>query len=225
MRSISLLSGGLDSVVATTAAAREGPVVLALTFDYGQRAAPAEIRAARAVCGELGIRHRAIELPWLAEVTTTALVDRTAALPALSADELDDAAKTHASAAAVWVPNRNGVFISVAAAFAESLGCEAVVCGFNAEEGQTFPDNTPEFAAAATAALAYSTLSQVRVVSPTQSLTKVEIVALGRRLGAPLAHAWSCYEPGPEPCGRCESCLRSARAMAAAGGAPCAPGG
>jgi 7-cyano-7-deazaguanine synthase len=122
------------------------------------------------------------------------------------------------SAAAVWVPNRNGVFINIAAAFAESLGCEAVVCGFNAEEGQTFPDNTAEYAQAATAALAYSTLSQVRVWSPTQDLTKVEIVALARRIGAPLQHVWSCYEPGPEPCGECESCLRFARAMAAGDG-------
>ena len=217
MRAISLLSGGLDSVVATTAVAREGTVELALTFDYGQRAAPAEVRAAQAVCRALAIPHRAIELPWLAEVTGTALVDRSAPLPELAADELDDAGKTHASAAAVWVPNRNGVFVNVAAAFAESLGCEAVVCGFNAEEGRTFPDNTPEFAAAATEALAFSTMNHVRVVSPTQDLTKAEIVALGRRLGAPLAHVWSCYEPGPEPCGRCESCLRSQRAMAEAG--------
>jgi 7-cyano-7-deazaguanine synthase len=167
----------------------------------------------------LGLRHRAIELPWLADITGTALVDRASPLPGLAADELDDRQKTLASAAAVWVPNRNGVFINVAAAFAESLGCEAVVVGFNAEEGQTFPDNTPEFAAAASAALAYSTQTHVRVVSATQHLTKAEIVALGRQLGAPLAHVWSCYEPGPEPCGKCESCLRSARAFQAQGGA------
>ena len=215
MRCVSLLSGGLDSVVATTVAAREGAVELALTFDYGQRAAGAEVRAAAAACRELGIPHRVIELPWLAEVTTTVLVNRDAALPELAADELDDAQVTEASAAAVWVPNRNGVFINIAAAFAESLACEAVVCGFNAEEGQTFADNTPEFAAAASEALAYSTMNHVRVVSPTQDLTKVQIVALGRRIGAPLQHIWSCYEPGPERCGKCESCLRSARAMAA----------
>jgi 7-cyano-7-deazaguanine synthase len=219
VRTVSLLSGGLDSVVATAAAAREGSVELALTFDYGQRAAPAEMRAAAAVCRELGLRHRAIELPWLADITGTALVDRASPLPGLAAGELDDRQKTLASAAAVWVPNRNGVFINVAAAFAESLGCEAVVVGFNAEEGQTFPDNTPEFAAAASAALAYSTQTHVRVVSATQHLTKAEIVALGRQLGAPLAHVWSCYEPGPEPCGKCESCLRSARAFQAQGGA------
>jgi len=213
VRSVSLLSGGLDSVVATTVAVREGAVELALTFDYGQRAARAEIEAGRAVARALGIRHRAIELPWLGEITTSALVDPGRDLPGLAADELDDTSKTQASATAVWVPNRNGVFINIAAAFAESLGCEGIVCGFNAEEGRTFPDNTPEFAAAATSALAFSTLNHVRVWNPTQDLTKVEIVALGRRLGAPLRNVWSCYESGPEACGRCESCLRFQRAL------------
>jgi 7-cyano-7-deazaguanine synthase len=105
------------------------------------------------------------------------------------------------------------VLINVAAAFAESQGCDAVVCGFNAEEGQTFPDNTREFAEAATKALGFSTLSKVRVWSPTQDLAKVEIVALGRRIGAPLELVWSCYQPGPQQCGECESCLRFRRAM------------
>ncbi len=213
MRCISLLSGGLDSVVATTVATREGAVELALTADYGQRSAAAEIAAAQGVCRELGISHRVVELPWLAEITGTALVNTGSDLPELKPDELDDADRTAASAQAVWVPNRNGVLINIAAAFAESLGCDAVVCGFNAEEAQTFPDNTPEFARAATESLSFSTLSKVRVWSPTQDLTKVEIVALGRRIGAPLDFVWSCYQAGPDPCGTCESCLRFRRAM------------
>ncbi len=217
MRCISLLSGGLDSVVATTVAAQEAAVELALTADYGQRAAEAEIRAARDVCSHLGVNHRIIELPWLGEITGTALVSTASDLPQLETDELNDAEATGASAEAVWVPNRNGVLINIAAAFAESLGCDAVVCGFNAEEAQTFPDNTPEFAAAATEALAFSTRSKVRVWSPTQELTKAEIVALGRRLEAPLDLVWSCYQAGPEPCGTCESCLRFRRAMGEAG--------
>lgn len=219
MRCVSLLSGGLDSVVATSVAAREGVVELALTADYGQRAAKPEIRAARAVCEALGIRHQVVELPWLGEITDTALVNTADELPELGTDQLDSARETEASAAAVWVPNRNGVLINIAAAFAESLGCEAVVVGFNTEEAQTFPDNTPEYAAAATEALRFSTANGVRVWSPTQELTKTAIVALGREVGAPLAHVWSCYTAGPEPCGKCESCLRSARAMATAMGA------
>ncbi|MGQ9730863.1 MAG: 7-cyano-7-deazaguanine synthase QueC [Candidatus Zipacnadales bacterium] len=213
MRCISLLSGGLDSVVATTVASREGTVVLAITCDYGQRAAQCEITAAVAVSRILGIRHQVVDLEWLGEITSTALVDRNEALPTFASEELDDIKKTRSSSRAVWVPNRNGVLLNVAAAFAESLDCEIVVCGFNAEEGRAFPDNTAEYVAAVNRSLAHSTLRKVRVWSPTQELTKAEIVALGRRIGAPLQHVWSCYGPGPKACGKCESCLRLERAM------------
>ena len=218
MRAVALLSGGLDSVVSTALAAQEGEVALALTCDYGQRSAAAEIRAAARVCEALGVPHEVVELPWLGRLTAAPLVDQAAALPQPGSDALDDPEQAADLARALWVPNRNGVLVSIGAAYAEARACDTVVCGFNAEEGQTFPDNTPEFAQAASEALAYSTLAGVRVWSPTQDLTKAEIVALGRRIGAPLAHVWSCYEPGPDPCGKCESCRRLRRAMTAGHG-------
>ena len=92
-----------------------------------------------------------------------------------------------------------------------------VVTGFNAEEAVTFPDNTAEFAAAATAALAFSTANSVRVMSYTQTLEKPEIVRLGREIGAPVPLAWSCYHGGEELCRGCESCARLERALRAAG--------
>jgi 7-cyano-7-deazaguanine synthase len=111
------------------------------------------------------------------------------------------------------VPNRNGVFVNVAAAFAESLGARDVVTGFNLEEAATFPDNSTEFMKCASGALALSTANHVRLVSPTARLDKAGIVRLGVRTGAPLAHVWSCYEAGPRMCGSCESCARLVRAL------------
>ncbi len=116
----------------------------------------------------------------------------------------------------MWVPNRNGVFINVAAAFAEGLEADEVVTGFNAEEAVTFPDNTAEFAAAATAALGYSTANGVRVFSYTQALEKREIVRLGRGSGRRFRCVWSCYHGGEEMCRACESCARLERALRAA---------
>jgi 7-cyano-7-deazaguanine synthase len=213
MRAISLLSGGLDSLVATWATAREHEVVLALTFDYGQRAAGKELRAAAKQAEALGAKHRAIKLPWLGELGGNALTDRSQPLPRLDAGRLDDLAAATESAAGVWVPNRNGVFLGVAGAFADALGCELIVCGFNAEEGATFPDNTPEFMRATDAALALSTQVHARVHSPTVELTKSEIVELGRRIQTPMGLVWSCYEGGVGHCGECESCKRLARAL------------
>lgn len=208
---ISLLSGGLDSAVATHMAAREFRMALALTFDYGQRAAEREVAAARALCEGMGIEHRVIGLPWLADITATALVDRRKELPEVSPEALDRDAEKRA--AAVWVPNRNGVFIAIAAAFAESIGAGAIVAGFNAEEAATFPDNSAAFVEAANAALGFSTSDGVRVMSPVLSMAKSEIAAQFVKCKLASGSFWCCYDGGEKLCGRCESCARTIRAF------------
>ena len=217
VRSVALLSGGLDSVVATAAAAAEGEVALAITFDYGQRSAGREASAARAAAGDLGVAWRCVALPWLAELLPAALARGGPEPPRPGQGELDDPGRGVERAKAVWVPNRNGVFVNAAAAFAESLGAAAVVAGFNLEEAAAFPDNSRAYMRRATAALALSTLSGVRVVSPTAGLSKTGIARLGIRLGAPLRRVWSCYCDGRTMCGRCEGCARLVRALADGG--------
>jgi 7-cyano-7-deazaguanine synthase len=216
VRVLSLLSGGLDSVVATAAARAEGRIVAALTADYGQRARVREIAAAAKVAAWIGCEHLVVALPWLGQLGRNALTDEALPVPELHRDELDDLQLTEQTAAAVWVPNRNGVLLNVAAAYAEALECDAIVCGFNAEEGATFPDNTPEFMSRADAFFELSTRRHPRVISPTVGLTKRQIVALGWKLGAPLEAVWSCYHGGEEQCGVCESCRRLQRALAQA---------
>lgn len=216
MKSVALLSGGLDSTVSLAQGLLETDVVLALTFDYGQKAARRECEAARGLCAHWGIEHRIVALPFLGEITGTALVS--GGIPEPAEEALDDPVQARITASAVWVPNRNGLFINVGACFAESLGAELLITGFNREEAATFPDNSPEFVAAVNGSLAFSTANQLMVVSYTQRLDKVEIVGLGRRLGIPWPLIWSCYHGGDRPCGRCESCLRFARAFRHAGG-------
>ena len=140
-------------------------------------------------------------------------VGRKKPLPRLKPAELDDPVAAGRSALAVWVPNRNGVFLAVAAAYAEALGAGRVVAGFNAEEAVTFPDNSEEFARATTRSLRLSTQNAVKVKSCTFRLRKPAIVALGLRIGAPMDLVWPCYEGGWRLCGRCESCLRFLRAI------------
>ncbi|WP_003540961.1 7-cyano-7-deazaguanine synthase QueC [Desulfotomaculum nigrificans] len=217
MKSIVLLSGGLDSAVCLAYGLTETKVELALTFNYGQRSATREIQAAAALANYYGVKHRVIDLPWLAEITTTSLVNEEENIPEPMGPELDYIPTAKATAAAVWVPNRNGLFVNIAACFAETLNCQLVVAGFNREEAATFPDNTPEFVTAASTAMAYSTANQVKVVSFTNRLNKKEIVALGHRLGVPWDLIWSCYHGGDKMCGRCESCQRMMRAFTSQG--------
>lgn len=218
MPAIVLLSGGLDSAVNLKQAADETGVALALTFDYRQRAAAREAAAAARMCRELDIPHRLIPLPWLAEASPSSILHSGPAVPEVSIDQLEeDRVAGGDTAQAVWIPNRNGIFVNIAAAFAEGLGADTIVAGFNAEEAATFPDNAADFVAASNAALRYSTRSRPRLISYTQNLTKPDIVRLGRRLHAPIPSIWSCYLGGPEHCGRCESCARLERALRDAG--------
>lgn len=208
---IVLLSGGLDSTVNLYWAREEGVVLRALTFDYGQRSAIKEIGAARGFCEKLGIQHEVIDLPWLQKLTNTALVQKHQALPTLK--NLDDMGEADASARSVWVPNRNGVFLNVAGAFAESLGAEYVVPGFNKEEAATFPDNSAAFIDATDAAFALSTLTKVKVKCFTTQMDKTMLVKKARDLKIDIDKLWSCYENGDKPCGKCESCQRTNRAL------------
>lgn len=212
-KSIVLLSGGLDSAVNLAEACRKTKVILALTFDYGQRAARSEIGAARKISRYFGIEHQTIKLPWLADITTTALVNPAQKIPRLGKNQLNIRQLTLKTAKQVWVPNRNAVFINIAAAFAESLGAQLIVTGFNAEEGATFPDNSPSFVSAINQTLKWSTLSMPRVISYTQNLNKPSIVKRGIKLKTPLTYIYSCYFAGGKMCGQCESCQRVKRAF------------
>ncbi len=205
MKGVAILSGGLDSTVSLAAAVRRIDVALAVTFDYGQRAARREREAASKIARRYRVPHRVILIPWLAGLTRTALVNRAAPLPR--------GAMSARSARAVWVPNRNGIFIEIAAAHAESLGARIIVTGFNREEAATFPDNSAAYVRAVNRALSYSTANGVRVVSFTAGLDKRGIVRLGRRLRAPLELIWPCYEGGRRWCGSCESCRRCLEAL------------
>ncbi|OPX86266.1 MAG: 7-cyano-7-deazaguanine synthase [Pelotomaculum sp. PtaB.Bin104] len=211
-RSAVLLSGGLDSAVSLAHALRESEVALCLTFNYGQHAAQKEIEAAANLTAYYHLPHQVVELPFLGEITGTALVKNEASLPEPELALLDDPVAATASAVQVWVPNRNGLFINIAAAFAEACGAGLVVCGFNREEAATFPDNGADFVRAANSALSYSTLNDVKVVSYTQLLSKADIIKLGLRHHVPFQYIWSCYRGGEKMCGRCESCLRFKRA-------------
>ncbi len=215
-RAVALLSGGLDSGVAAAAFRDEGgELALCLFCTYGQRAAVAERRAAEALAVRFGAPFETVDLPWLRAVATaagSALVAPGATVPTGTREQPGDPQ----SAAAVWVPARNAVLVAIAAAFAEARGAGVVLAGFNREEAATFPDNSPAFVAAADALLGLATRTGVKVVSPTLGWDKVGIAAAARRLGLGPGDFWSCYLGGAVPCGSCESCLRSARAWAAA---------
>ncbi len=204
-RAVVLLSGGLDSMVSLAKADTEMEIRLVIFVNYGQRALERERVAAVGAASFYGLPYREVDIDWLKDLAPKGMRD-----DASSGDVSPGDLK---SLDAVWIPNRNGLFLNLAAAFAEAYDCEYVVTGFNRDEAVEFPDNRPEYVACVNKGLEDSTRNRVQVVSFTQDLGKGEIIALGVGLGAPLSAIWSCYDGGELMCGCCASCAHLKRAL------------
>jgi 7-cyano-7-deazaguanine synthase len=215
VNAIVLLSGGLDSYTAAAAVQREGYALFALTVRYGQVHA-CEIASARRVAQALGVvRHVEMDVN-LAAFGGSSLVGE-GTIPRHR--EL-----TAAEIPSTYVPARNTVFLSLALAFAETTGSEAIVIGVNALDYSGYPDCRPEYIAAFERLASLATRAGVegaslRVLAPLLHLSKAQIIRLGADLGLDYGLTWSCYAPAPDgrPCGACDSCRLRARGFAEAG--------
>ena len=201
-----LLSGGLDSLAALDCAQRNGiKILLALTFDYGQKAAEKELEQSKKIAEYYHIEHKIIKLDWLKNITKTSLVSN----GSIPKENLN----TRKSAEAVWVPNRNALFLNIAACFCDSYGCKYIIYGANKDEGQTFPDNTEEFREEISALFKDSTIVKPEVIAPLINYGKDDIVKIAAENSVPLELVWSCYDSGSRHCGECESCNHLKKAL------------
>jgi 7-cyano-7-deazaguanine synthase len=206
-RAVILLSGGLDSSVTLASARHEGYACYALTLDYGQRHR-AEIRAAERVAEAAEvIAHKILPID-LRPFGGSAL---TADLP-VPKDR--NAAAMGGDIPVTYVPARNTVFLSLALAWAETLGAFDLWIGVNALDYSGYPDCRPAFIRAFERTANLATRAGVeaqgiyRVHTPLIRLRKSEIILYGRNLRADLALTHSCYDPdtGGVACGRCDAC-------------------
>jgi 7-cyano-7-deazaguanine synthase len=209
-----LLSGGLDSFTAGAIARERGFALSALTVRYGQVHAR-EVEAARAVAAALGVvRHVELDLD-LRRIAVSALTG-TGDVPkdGIVVGEIP----------ATYVPARNTIFLSLALAWAETLGAFDIVIGVNALDYSGYPDCRPAYIRAFEELARLATRAGVsgawfRVHAPLIEMSKADIIRAGLRLGLDYRLTHSCYDPGPDgrPCGRCDSCVLRARGFREAG--------
>jgi 7-cyano-7-deazaguanine synthase len=212
-----LLSGGLDSCTAGAIARADGLELYALTIRYGQVHAH-EVEAARQVAKALGVaRHLELDVP-LSKIGGSALVG--------DGDIPKDRAHDAGGIPSTYVPARNTVFLSLAMAWAEVIGAEAIVIGVNALDYSGYPDCRPEYLRAFEQMAALATKAGVegrplRILAPLLQLTKADIIRRGISLGVDYGLTWSCYDPTPagRPCGHCDSCHLRAKGFFDAGAA------
>ena len=204
-KGVVLLSSGLDSLVSLYMAKKECDIVLALTFDYGQKAAWDEINAAKKITSKFNIEHKIVELPFLKKAVNNALTNDSKTL------EFDELGVN--SMKAVWIPNRNGLFLNIAAMYCDSLNLDCIIFGANKEEAATFSDNSQKFIDDMNEVLKTSTNYDIKVTAPLIEFDKNEIVKKAIELKVPLKYINSCYNSQKGHCGHCESCSRLKRAL------------
>lgn len=198
-------SGGLDSVVSATWAQRNGYDVTLVHFLYGSRAQGPEVDAVNAIAAELGATL----------IIQPVSLYRPGDSPLLDAGSKIAGGEAGAEFAHEWVPARNLMMLALATALAEARGIETIVLGNNLEEAGAYPDNEPEFIARFNDVLPFAVGDgkRMQVIMPVGNMMKHEIVALGRKLGAPMHLTWSCYRAGALHCGTCGPCFMRRKAF------------
>ena len=209
-RCVVLLSGGMDSCVCATLAARDHDTA-AVHVSYGQRTELRELRAFEAICDRLAIHDRLpVRNDALRAIGGSALTDPNISVP-----------ESHALGAGVpvtYVPFRNAHFLAVAVSWAEVLGADKVYIGAVEPDSSGYPDCRPEYYRAFNEVVRSGTKEgRIQVVTPLIAMRKSEIVRLGLELNAPFDLTWSCYQREDRACGVCDSCVLRLRAFHEAG--------
>ncbi|MEM9083466.1 MAG: 7-cyano-7-deazaguanine synthase QueC [Planctomycetota bacterium] len=213
-----LVSGGLDSATVLAMATNAGFACRTLAFDYGQRHR-VELEAAAEVSRSLGaIEHRVVTLG-LQGIAASALTDSSIDVPVDRAEK-----EMSADIPVTYVPARNLVFLSLAAAYAETIGAFDIFLGVNAIDYSGYPDCRPEFIESFVQTAALATKAGVegspfRIRTPLIDLSKAEIIEKGTALGVDYSITHSCYAPTADglACGRCDSCHLRAKGFRDAG--------
>jgi len=161
---------------------------------------------ARKTCRRLGLRPLVIKVD-LQQIGGSALTDEKIKLPTFKKTE-----DIREGLPRTYVPFRNGIFLSLAAALAERLRISDIICGFNVIDSPNYPDTTAAFVRAMNRAINEGTGAKFsrrkfRIIAPFLKMKKSEIIKLGLKLGADYSYSISCYSGGEVPCGRCSSCL------------------
>jgi 7-cyano-7-deazaguanine synthase len=217
-RAVILLSGGLDSATAMAVAKDRGFTLYALTVDYGQRHR-IEIEAAARVAKAFSVvRHETLSID-LRAFGKSALTDR------IDVPKDNDPTKMADEIPVTYVPARNTIMLSLALAFAETIGALDLFAGMNAVDYSGYPDCRPEFLRAFEETANLGTKIGVegkerfQIHTPLIDMTKADIIRLGNRLGVNYGITHSCYDPDQKgrACGHCDSCLLRKNGFSQAG--------
>lgn len=200
-----VLSGGLDSATVAFWAKAKGYKIYPITFNYGQIAVK-ETEAAKKISEALGSSTKIVNLSELKEIlgSSTSLINRK--IPVTS--EFSEP---------IIVPFRNAIFLSVAVAYAATIGADKIFYGAQASDEPFYPDCRQVFYNAFEKAARLGTNKDLTIEAPFSGSSKSQLIMEGSKIGVHFELTWSCYLDGTRHCGKCESCLNRKKAFKEAG--------
>jgi len=211
-----LLSGGLDSATLLHFVKKRRKVqdLYALSFAYGQKHSR-ELAMARRQARDAGVKeHRIVDLSFFGGLIAggSALTDKAIPIP-----NLTDLSGRQRRQPPTYVPNRNQVFLSLAAAYAEAHGIRDVFYGAQAQDEYGYWDCTVDFVRRINQVLRLNRGKAVAIHAPFALLKKADVLRIGLALGVDYSHTWSCYRGGKNPCGTCPTCVERRNAFRTVG--------
>lgn len=199
-RAVCIISGGMDSALSARIAQKDGYEIIALHFNYGQRTEAKELECFRKIASAVDASETyEIDLPFFEQIGASALTDKEIDVPVGGLEE---------GVPVTYVPFRNGIFLSIAAAVAEKHGAEALFIGVVEEDSSGYPDCRENYIEQMQKAINLGTKEEtdLEIKMPLVMLKKSQIVQKAVELDVPLIDTWSCYKSEGSACGVCDSC-------------------
>lgn len=197
---VCIISGGMDSALSAKMAQAEGYEIVALHFNYGQRTQFKELQCFRKIASNVdAVQTYEVDLPFFEDIGASALTDKNIDVPTDGIEE---------GVPVTYVPFRNGIFLSIAAAIAEKHHATALFIGVVEEDSSGYPDCTESYIKQMQQAINLGTKKEtlLEIKMPLVALKKSQIVEKSLELHVPLEHTWSCYKEEKMACGVCDSC-------------------
>jgi len=210
-----LFSGGIDSTTSLYWAKNKYDKVKALTFNYGQRH-KIEIELSKHLINKIGIPQTVLNVD-LTQIGGSSLTDKNIPVP-----DYDPEKKKTKTLPSSYVPFRNGIFLSLAAAWGEAHEIYEVICGFNVIDSPDYPDTRKKFVIAMEKCFNIGTSrfkkdQKFQIKAPFIQMKKSEIIKEGLSLGADYSYSISCYSGSEIPCFKCPACRMRQKAWQDAG--------
>lgn len=216
-KAVVLLSGGIDSTTCLALAIRQYGIenVYALNIHYGQKHS-VELKSAAAVADHYKVDYKIMDLSDIMKFSDSPLLNHSGR--EIKHESYAEQLKALGGSGTVdtYVPFRNGLMLSAAAAYALSVGATVIYYGAHADDaaGRAYPDCTPEFTEGMASAIFEGSGRILTLEAPLINLNKAGVVEVGLAHHAPYELTWSCYEGGEVPCGTCGTCIDRKAAFA-----------